>query len=382
VSVRLAAMLALGAIGSVAAVPAYAAEEPEAARILAEMHKVADWAQARIAEHRAERDKAGSRWNPRDWQQATFWIGMTALAEQSAEPGPREAILALGRDVGRRLGDRRYHGDDHLIGATWLWAAEHGAGPEALAPLRATFDAILAEPRTNGLAFPEQEGQPGCTDRWCWCDALFMAPPTWFGLTRATGDPRYADFADREFRATVAYLYDPAEHLFFRDSRFFDRRDDQGRKLFWSRGNGWVLAGLARTIPLIAEDDPRRAFYVDLYRDMAAHVVALQRPNGYWPPSLLDDSDTAPPESSGTGLFTFALAWGVNAGLLPRERYAPAVRRGWAALERAVAPGGRMGWVQQVSDRPDDVAEADTQLYGAGAFLLAGSEVLRMEKAR
>src|SRR3546814_4790488 len=90
------------------------------------------------------------------------------------------------------------------------------------------------------------KGTSTCTDRWCWCDALFMAPPTMLRLAQATGDRRYADFVHAEWKATTDYLFDPAEQLYFRDSRFFDMRDAQGRKLFWSRGNGWVMAGLVQ----------------------------------------------------------------------------------------------------------------------------------------
>jgi len=101
----------------------------------------------------------------------------------------------------------------------------------------------------------------------------------------------------------------------------------------------------------------------------------LQKPDGYWAPSLLDNGVATPPESSGTGFFTYAFAWGVNAGILDAAVYRPAALRGWAALERAVQPDGMIGWVQQVSDRPDAVSADETQFYGAGAFLLAGTQM-------
>jgi rhamnogalacturonyl hydrolase YesR len=217
-----------------------------------------------------------------------------------------------------------------------------------------------------------------CLARWCWCDALFMAPPAWLEMSRQTGDPRYARFAMRELWATVDFLYDPAERLFYRDSRFFDRRDSEERKLFWSRGNGWVFAGLARMIPLLPKGTPDRVRMEVLFRDMAARLVTLQKPDGYWAPSLLAPVGS-PPESSGTGFFTYGLAWGIRAGLLDRKAYEPAARRGWNALLRAVQPDGRLGWVQQVSDRPDRVAAGDTQYYGVGAFLLAASAVADLD---
>jgi hypothetical protein len=66
-------------------------------------------------------------------------------------------------------------------------------------------------------------------------------------------------------------------------------------------------------------------------------------------------------------------------GLLDRAAFEPAARRGWAALERAIQPDGRLGWVQQVSDRPDQVAAEDTQYYGVGAFLLAATAIADLD---
>jgi rhamnogalacturonyl hydrolase YesR len=201
-----------------------------------------------------------------------------------------------------------------------------------------------------------------------------MSPPAWIELSAQTGDARYTDFALKEFWDTTAFLYDPAEHLYFRDSRFFERRDDAGRKLFWSRGNGWVFAGLANILDALPKDHPQRPRLEALFREMALKIKQVQKEDGYWPPSLLGP-ENSPPESSGTGFYVYGLAWGVNHGLLGAIEYRPAVLSGWAALTRAVAKDGMLGWVQQVSDRPDRVEEKDTQYYGVGAFLLAASAV-------
>jgi rhamnogalacturonyl hydrolase YesR len=206
-----------------------------------------------------------------------------------------------------------------------------------------------------------------------------MAPPAWVELSRQTGDRRYAAFALREFWATVDFLYDPAERLFYRDSRFFERRDEQGRKLFWARGNGWVFAGMARIIPNLPKASPDRVRMEALFREMATRLVALQKEDGYWAPSLLAAAGS-PPESSGTGFFTYGLARGIESGLLDRARFEPAARRGWAALTRAIQPDGRLGWVQQVSDRPEQVAPSDTQYYGVGAFLLAAAAIADLDR--
>jgi rhamnogalacturonyl hydrolase YesR len=301
---------------------------------------------------------------------------MTRLADVSKEPRFTKAILDMGRANSWTPGPRVTHADDHVIAQPYLWAAHHGAGPEAIAPLRATFDRILANPPVVHLSFyyAKDYGETQCLQRWCWCDAVFMSPPAWLDLARQTGERKYRDYAMAEFWAATDFLYDPVEKLYFRDSRFFERRDDKGRKLFWSRGNGWVFAGIPNMLDALPPNDPDRARLEALFKTMAARLIEVQKPDGYWAPSLLGP-ENSPPETSGTGFYVYGLAWGVNRGLLDAAVYRPAIDKGWTALTRAVAKDGRLGWVQQVSDRPETVNESDTQFYGVGAFLLAASAV-------
>lgn len=346
--------------------------------------RVADWQLGRLdASHIAR--ATGETRNPRAWEQAVFWVGMTDLAAAPGSPARiRQAILDMGKRTGWRPGDKPYFADDHVIGQAYLWAAKNGGGAAAAAPIKATFDNILARPPVSTLAFavpPEGYGATECLVRWCWCDALFMAPPAFAELSLQTGDPRYRDFATREFWATTDFLYDPVEHLYYRDSRFFERRDDKQRKQFWSRGNGWVFAGMARMIPRLPQGSPDRQRMEALFKEMAVKLRTLQKPDGYWAPSLLAP-ENAPPESSGTGFFTYGMAWGIGAGLLDAPTYRPVVDKGWAALNRAVQPDGKLGWVQQVSDRPEQVAAEDTQYYGVGAFLMAANAIAELQTPR
>lgn len=364
--IALAALLAM-------VMPAAALARPAAADVLTLTRKVADWQLTNGARRDLMPGSRDAVLQPRDWQQATFWVALTDLADR--DPAYRTPLLALGRQEGWRLYRRPFHADDQLIGQAWIWAARNGAGQQALAPTTRYFEHVLANRPTTVLDFigseRQRDGTVACTVRWCWCDALFMAPPTLLQLSAATGDRRYAKFVHEEFQATKDFLYDAEERLFYRDSRFIDRRDAAGRKVFWSRGNGWVLAGLARMIDALPTDDPARAGYVDLFRDMSARIVALQKPDGSWPPSLLDDGPS-PPESSGTGFFTYAFAWGIRNGVLDRPTYEPAALRGWASIAGAVTPDGMVGWVQQVGDRPGAARAEHTQFYGTGAFILAG----------
>lgn len=345
--------------------PPALASEVAPARIIAVMEKAADWQLRQL-----DADKPPLLKDPNGWNRAVFWLGLAELAGRRPETGYRDRIMALGAHYQWRLGYRPDHADDHLIGQTWLWAAAHGAGPESLSGMKAGL-AGLAE--RKAIPFNASSARfPTCAIRLCWSDALFMSPPTLIGLSRATGDPRYADLALAEVAQSVALLYDPDQHLFHRDDRFIAA----GNEMFWSRGNAWALAGLANMLRAMEAGDSRAAPYRTLFRDMADRVKDLQHPDGAWSASLLDRR--GPPETSGTGLFVFALAWGVNSGLLDARRFTPVVLRGWSALNRAVRPDGAPAWVQPIGDRPAPAGADDAQPLGTGAFLLAGTQLLDM----
>jgi hypothetical protein len=353
--------------------------------VLTIAEKVADHQIAMLAAGQVHPRNAADSTDPKGWVQGAFFIGLTHLADRSLKPQYREFLMARGESNRWELGRRLYHADDHAVGQAYLWAARNGAGQEAIAPMRKAFDLILANPSQADLAFVERPagaGDPLCFDRWCWCDALFMSPPALVELSKATGDPRYAAFAKSEFWAVTDYLQDAQSSLYFRDSRFFERRGKDGEKIFWSRGNGWVFAGLANLLTHLPKSDPDRARFEGLFQTMAAKLASIQKTDGYWNASLLGAPKDTLPESSGTAFYVYGLAWGINSGLLDPLVYQPNVERGWQALTRAVHKNGKLGWVQPISDRPEMNTFDDTQIYGVGAFLLAASAVADLSEAK
>jgi unsaturated rhamnogalacturonyl hydrolase len=346
-------------------VPFRADIEPRA--VLKVMSAVADWQLAHPSAH-----------EPWEWTQAAFYTGVMALATVSDDPKYLGAMRAMGERNQWRPGLRPGHADDYAVIATYARLSQIDRDKRMLAPALALFNFLLTRPYNEPLTW----GNTIETREWAWCDALFMAPPALAAVSAATGDRRYLDLANRLWWKTTDFLYDKEERLYFRDSRYFDQREPNGRKVFWSRGNGWVLAGLARMLQDMPDDYPDRPRYVALYREMAGKIVSLQGEDGFWRASLLDPSSLPNPETSGTGFFAFALAWGVNRGLLDRAQYEPAVRRGWSALVRTVHPDGMVGWVQRIGDKPGATTQETTEVYGPGAVLLAGSEVYRLAQRR
>ena len=339
-----------------------------AAAVIGLMERVADWQLAHPA-----------AWKATEWQNGAFYAGAMALARVSTSPRFHDAMKQMGEANQWQPGPRPYHADDHVVGQAYAELYLQDKDPREIAPLQARFDSILAQPRTNGLEF-DWKRNPANQERWSWCDALFMAPPAWVRLWAATGRTAYLDFATAEWWVTSDYLYDRDEHLYFRDSTYFNRREKNGRKVFWSRGNGWVMGGLVRVLQYLPADHPARARFVAQFREMAGAILACQQPDGFWRASLLDPESYPMQETSGTGFHTFALAWGVNEGLLDRGQFAPAVRRAWAALASCVTAEGKLTHVQPVGATPVTFDAEWTEPYGVGSFLLAGSEVSRLDR--
>jgi len=249
--------------------------------------------------------------------------------------------------------------------------------------------------------------------RWWWCYALFMAPPTLIKLGVTLKDPSYFTFNDSLFRQTYNLLYNKNEHLFARDASYLinekgeGKREKNGKLVFWSRGNGWVMGGLVRLLEELPANYPQtgrssggwtaypplsalgsaspgsktsRQFYLTIYREMAEKIKSLQQDDGLWRASLLDPASYPGGEGSGSGFYCYALAWGINKGILNKQQYLPVVRKAWEGLNTLVSPEGRVGWVQPIGADPQKNFSAESwEVYGAGAFLLAGSEVIKIK---
>lgn len=312
--------------------------------------------------------------DPWDWTQAAFYTGMMAFTKVSDDGKYLAAMRAMGERNQWRPGLRPGHADDYAVIATYAQLYQVDRDPKMLKPATALFNFLVSRKYDEPLVW----GDAIETRELAWCDALFMGPPALAAMTTATGDKSYLALANRLWWKTTEYLYDQDEHLYYRDSRYFEPREPNGKKIFWSRGNGWVIAGLVRVLDDMPADYPDRPRYVTLYREMSAKVAALQGTDGYWRSSLLDPASLPNPETSGTGFFVYALAWGVNRGVLDRATYEPVVRRGWAALVRSVQADGMLGWVQRIGDKPGATGADTTEVYGTGALLLAGSEMYRL----
>lgn len=327
-------------------------------QVKAVMRKVFEWQVANPVEINLK--------NNNQWARAAFYAGIMSAYRATGDKKYLEQATRWANERQWKLGERPRHADDHAAAQTYLELYMVKKDPERIANTKAVIDAMIADPK------------PGRED-WWWCDALFMAPPVLVRLYSVTKDEKYLKFLNSMWWDTTAFLYDPQEDLYYRDKNYIGKPNANGKKVFWARGNGWVMAGIARVLQNLPKDDPSRGRYIELLQKMAEAVRRVQGTDGLWRPSLLDPLEAAVPESSSTGFFCYAMAWGINNGFLDRKAFAPIVQKAWVGLNSVVHEDGKLGWVQPIGAAPASVTAEMNQEYGSGAFLMAGSEILKMQ---
>nr|WP_042366339.1 glycoside hydrolase family 88 protein [Bacteroides neonati] len=337
-----------------------------------DMKRVADW---QIAN-----PNTGYEHGDLNWTNAALYMGMIDWAEL-AEKQDNDAtyykwLTAIGRRNGWHPDKRMYHADDIAVSQVFIDLYRKYKNQAMLNPTIARAEWVMSHPSKGSFELDYRKAET--LERWTWCDALFMAPPTYTKLYVLTGDKKYIRFMNREYKASYDYLFDEDENLFYRDWRYFKQQEKNGAKVFWGRGNGWVLGGLAEMLQELPRKDKNRAFYEKLFVAMCRRIATLQSSDGYWHASLLDPASYPSPETSATGFIVYALAYGINEGLLDKEAYLPVVIKGWKALLDAVEPDGKLGFVQPIGADPKKVTREMTEVYGVGAFLLAGCQIYKM----
>jgi rhamnogalacturonyl hydrolase YesR len=307
-----------------------------------------------------------------NWTYAAAYTGIFELGKLTKDEKYLGFLKSIGEDLQWNTGSRRFFADDYCVAQTYANLYLLYRDPRMIAAFKKLADSIIARPHTESLSLKNK----GIMDReWAWRDALFMGPPSLVYLAMATGEQKYLDIANRLWWKTTDFLYDPTAHLYFRDESYFEKKEKNGAKVFWARGNGWVMAGLVRVLANMPKRYPDKEKYQNLLKEMAAKLASLQQSDGSWHSSLLDPDSYPVKETSSTGFYTYAILWGLNNGILDKKTYWPVVEKAWKALVSSVHPNGMLGYVQPVGAAPDKVDENSTETYGPGSFLLAGSQL-------
>ncbi|MFF1637470.1 glycoside hydrolase family 88 protein [Streptomyces sp. NPDC058246] len=341
---------------------------PSSAEITAVLRRVADqW--------------IGAHTDPGDngWANATFFSGLLALQRLTGSP----RYLTYARNWAEK------HAYGLSGGVTTRHADNHNAG-------QAYLDLYEIEPDESKISAIEESlhrmvytDQPDKNDDWWWDDALHMAMPPFARIGVLRGDPRYGDKLYALYNHTKRLeggpgLYDAGTGLWYRDKRFLPGGilSPSGKPVVWSRGNGWVTGGHAKTLKALPPSERHTGEYRETLTRLVTAVARVQRTDGFWNVNLADPAHLPGPETSGTSFFLYGTAYAVRARLVDRSAYLPVAARAWNGLvSTAVHPDGFLGYVQNVGDRPESsqpVTYDSTANFGVGAFLLGGTELARL----
>ncbi len=309
-----------------------------------------------------------------DWAYAPFINGMFAVSKIKGNEAYIDKLIEIGQRDNWELLGSMFPANDHATPQTWLEIYDIKGDPAMIAPTRRELDKFMddVEAGDNCLTFT-----PPNFHKWSWCDALYMSPPTFVHMAAITGEQKYLDFTHKWWGELTAVYYDTERHLFYRDHKEILKRESNGEPVFWSRGLGWVVGGIVRVLQYLPEDDPAREMYVSQLQEMCHALIALQQPYGLWAPGLLDPQRWNQAETSGSALIIYAMAYGVNEGLLDKKEYREVIEKGWVALCEYVKEDGKFIGVQPIGDAPADYDGEYSLPYGSGSYLLAASEVYR-----
>jgi unsaturated rhamnogalacturonyl hydrolase len=314
------------------------------------------------------------------WTRAVYYEGLMALYQLNPDKAYYNYAVAWGESHqwGLNGGIQTRNADNQCCGQTYIDLYLIDKKPERIKDLKASVDLMLASDKI---------------DDWTWIDALQMAMPVYAKLGALYNDNRYYERMYQMYMTSKTVLggkglYNPKDHLWWRDKDFVPPyKEPNGQDCYWSRGNGWVVAALVRVLEVMPKDAPHRKEYQETFEKMMKALIPIQRKDGFWNASLHDPNNFGGKELSGTALFAYGLAWGVNNGILKKKKYLPMISKAWNGMVNdAVHANGFLGHVQGTGKQPSDSQPTsydrvpNFEDYGLGCFLLAGSEVYKLCK--
>jgi rhamnogalacturonyl hydrolase YesR len=313
------------------------------------------------------------------WTRGVYYEGLMALYSIDPQLTYYNYAVAWGEKHkwGLRSGPATRNADDQTCGQTYFDLYLLDKKPERIHEIRAAIDAMVKSEKK---------------DDWNWIDAIQMAMPVFarFGLLykdTSYFSKMYDLYSFAKYYHGGKGLYNPSDHLWWRDKDFVPPyKEPNGADCYWSRGNGWVIAALVRTLNILPKSDPHYNEFLGDFKEMCTALRPIQRKDGFWNVSLHDSTHFGGKELTGTALFTYGFAWGVNKGILDKKIYKPIIAKAWNAMvKNAVHPDGVLGYVQGSGKEPKDGQPVsynsipDFDDYGLGCFLLAGSEVYKIK---
>ena len=316
------------------------------------------------------------------WTRAVYYEGLMALYEIS----PKNEYYKYAADWGEfhkwgfRSGNYTRNADDYCCGQTYIDLYNIDSKPERIEKIQICLDHYVNTDSTDG--------------DWDWIDAIQMGMPAFAKMGELHNDKTYFDKMHKMYMYTRDSIgnqgmYNPQDALWWRDADFDPPyTEPNGEDCYWSRGNGWVYMALARVMDITEGQTQYNDIYLADFKAMSEALIKVQREDGTWNVSLHDPKHFGGMEMTGTAMFVYGMAWGINNKVLDKATYMPAIEKAWNAIVNdCMHPDGFLGYVQGTGKEPKDgqpityTSKPDFEDYGLGAFLVAGKEMYLLHKA-
>jgi rhamnogalacturonyl hydrolase YesR len=310
-----------------------------------------------------------------DWVQGPFINSLMALGKLPNCQKYIDSTQQIGIRENWGVISTQHYANDHCTPQSWIELYELKKDKKMIAKIQHVLDENMATvfKLDDDVRFKRKNFA-----KWSWCDALYMSPPTYARLAKVTGDKKYLNFLNEWWWKVSDFYYDKEEQLYFRDETFFTKREPNGKKVFWSRGNGWVIGGLVRVLEYLPKDNPFRPKYEKQLAEMCNTMKDIQGLENLWHSGLLDNKAHPQSETSGSAFILYGLAYAINNNIIDRDTYYPVVVKGWTALCKYVSKEGYFSGIQPIGDKPKEFNKNNSMPYGVGAFILAGTEIYKL----
>lgn len=312
------------------------------------------------------------------WTRAVYYEGLMALYEVDPQQRYADYIDLWGNHHNwlPRKGKDNMNADNQCCQQVYIDRFLQSGNKECIANVGNNLDGQI---------------NTGKNDFWTWIDAIQMAMPVYAKYAKMTGQRKYLDYAMSSYKWTrdtlAGGLFNKKEGLWWRDKDYVPPyKEKDGNNCYWSRGNGWVYAALVRVMQTLPKNSKEYKYLKKDFLAMTKALLKCQRKDGFWNVSLVSPVTFGGPEITGTSLFLYGMAWGVNNGILSQKKYSATMVKAWKAIASCIHPNGFIGYNQGTGKDPSAGQPVtfnsmpDFEDYGTGCLLLAAAEYYKLAK--
>lgn len=285
--------------------------------------------------------------NPRarlDYTASFFGTSLIKLADATGKPAYEEYGAQVAESfVGPDGSIATYKMEEYNIdlippGKVLLLRWEKGhREPKFKKAIDTFYEQMQKHPRTSDGGFWHKLRYPNQM----WLDGLFMASPFLAHYGKLFEDPTMFDEVAKQILLMDKHGYDAEKGLWYhawsepRDRAWANPKTGQSPN-FWGRAVGWYAMAVVDSLDFFPPTHPDVDHIGEVMRKIADGIVRYQDPKTglWWQVMDQPNREGNYQESTASAMFVYSLAKGINRGYLSREKYLPAVLKGYEGILR------------------------------------------------